>query len=149
MVHRRSDWELNKGHAHGEKKIYLRGGRTTEFSVRKVEGAERDWSQEHHWGSFKHVYNILKGGHFNWDRKKCPFQNSYSTDIFSQAVMHFHICFIVPFKFLNSWDHFSCLSAFSSWPEKWGFIGYLGIVSSYNTPMLLVCIHRLIFTRKL
>ena len=24
--------------------MYLRGGRTIEFSVRKVEGAERDWS---------------------------------------------------------------------------------------------------------
>lgn len=38
-----SDYSLNKDPTSEEERMYLRGGRTTEFSVRKVEGAE-DWS---------------------------------------------------------------------------------------------------------
>ena len=43
---------MNKGHASREERTHLRGGKTTGLSVRKAEGAKRDWGQEGYWGSF-------------------------------------------------------------------------------------------------
>lgn len=67
--------------------------------VKERMSRQRDWSPE------------CRQAPFSDTGKKCPFQTSYNTGIFSQVAIYFWLCFS---KFHKSWDHFSSLSVFSS-----------------------------------